>query len=549
MYSSGETEQLWRGISLKLQTITAKDGESYLMYIAIAVVLAYHTSLSVYRLFLSPLSSIPGPKIAAISYLYESYYEIVLGGQYFKRVAQMHQEYGPIVRVTPNEVHWNDPDFIDTVYPGPGRKTNKPLWFAQRTGISTPDHDLHRRRRNALNSFFSVASIRRLEPIMKKYMAEMISRMEQAGQTGVIMQMHSVFKACASDVITEYAFGESFGFMYTPDFGKRFFESTDVFFFLTHIFGLVPWLVHCVQNIPSWLIKLLAPNLSELRDRQDWWIAKVREIRNSPNPERVKSTIFEGILNSSLSPEEKSDKRLASEAQLVVFAGEGTTAHTLTCCLYQLLANKDEVRKIKAELVAAVPDPSNIQLSQIDNLPYLNAAIQEAIRLHPGVMARQVRISPEIPIVYNDKAKRKTYIIPPNTVTSMSPLDIHLHTNAFGPDAYDYRPQRWIDNPKLARYFLGFARGARNCVGMTLARREMAIILATIFLKWDVYDGTPGQGPTLELYETERARDIDANADYIIPAPATGSKGLRVKIRTDLETRPTYITYYVEGRG
>jgi len=59
----------------------------------------------------------------------------------------------------------------------------------------------------------------------------------------------------------------------------------------------------------------------------------------------------------------------------------------------------------------------------------------------------------------------------------------------------------------------------------------MAIILATLFLKWDVYRGEPGQGPTLELYDTERARDIDANSDYIIPVPAKGSKGLRIKIR------------------
>ncbi|KAI1495097.1 cytochrome P450 [Biscogniauxia mediterranea] len=498
--------------------------------------LAYQICLTIHRLYFSPLSSIPGPKLAAASYLYESYYEIVLGGQYFKRVAQMHDQYGPIVRVTPNEVHWNDPEFIDMVYPNPGRKTNKPIWFAQRTGtpfsiVSTPDHDLHRRRRNALNSFFSVASIRRLEPIVKKYMAKMITRMDRAGETGEVLQMHHLFKACASDVITEYAFGECFGFMNKEDCGRAFFESTDVFFLLTHVFGLVPWLVHYVQNLPTWAVKLLVPQLSELRDRQDWWITKVREIRNSPKPERVKSTIFEGIFNSSLPAEEKTDQRLASEAQLVVFAGEGTTAHTLTCCLYQLLANKGEVQRLRAELMAAVPDPNNITLAQVDSLPYLNAIIQEAVRLHPGVMARQVRISPEVPIVYNDKGTGKSYVVPPGTVTSMSPLDTHMHPDAFGPDAYEYRPQRWIDNPKLARYFIGFSRGARNCVGMTLARREMAIILSTIFLKWDVYDGSPGQGPTLELYDTERARDIDANGDYIIPVPAKGSKGLQVKIR------------------
>lgn len=55
------------------------------------------------------------------------------------------------------------------------------------------------------------------------------------------------------------------------------------------------------------------------------WIEQVEEIRSSPNPERVKTTIFEGILNSKLPKEEKTNARLAHEAQLVVFAGQGTT--------------------------------------------------------------------------------------------------------------------------------------------------------------------------------------------------------------------------------
>lgn len=65
---------------------------------------------------------------------------------------------------------------------------------------------------------------------------------------------------------------------------------------------------------------------------------------------------------------------------------------------------------------------------------------------------------------------------------------------------------------------------------MTLARREMAIILASLVLKYDLYRGQTG--PTLELYDTNRARDIDANSDYIIPVPAKGSLGLRVRIRS-----------------
>jgi cytochrome P450 len=79
-------------------------------------------------------------------------------------------------------------------------------------------------------------------------------------------------------------------------------------------------------------------------------------------------------------------------------------------------------------------------------------------------MARQVRISPEVPIVYADKKTGREYVIPPGTVTSMSPLDTHMNEDAFE-NAYEFKPQRWIENPKLARYFHGFARGSRNCVG------------------------------------------------------------------------------------
>ena len=57
----------------------------------------------------------------------------------------------------------------------------------------------------------------------------------------------------------------------------------------------------------------------------------------------------------------------------------------------------------------------------------------------------------------------------------------------------------------------------------------MAIVLATIFRRYDVYRGQ--SGPTLELYETERARDVDANIDMIIPVPAKGSKGVRIRVR------------------
>ncbi len=56
-----------------------------------------------------------------------------------------------------------------------------------------------------------------------------------------------------------------------------------------------------------------------------WWLDQVHAIRTSSDVQVMKHTIFGGILNSKLPDKEKTDIRLASEAQLVVFAGEGTT--------------------------------------------------------------------------------------------------------------------------------------------------------------------------------------------------------------------------------
>lgn len=97
----------------------------------------------------------------------------------------------------------------------------------------------------------------------------MMARMEQSGQSGEVVQIHHAFKACASDIITQYAFGECLNFIDEPDYGRWYFQATDWFFLLTHVFGLVPGLVHYAQNIPKWSLEIFAPFLKPLRDRQD----------------------------------------------------------------------------------------------------------------------------------------------------------------------------------------------------------------------------------------------------------------------------------------
>ena len=58
------------------------------------VALSYFVGLAIYRLYFSPIAKFPGPKLAAVTYLYELYYDIVRRGKYTWKIRDLHAEYG-----------------------------------------------------------------------------------------------------------------------------------------------------------------------------------------------------------------------------------------------------------------------------------------------------------------------------------------------------------------------------------------------------------------------------------------------------------------------
>ena len=66
---------------------------STLLYL-LSVYIAYGVGLVIYRLYLSPLSRFPGPKLAAATLWYEFYYDVARRGKYTFEIAKMHEKYG-----------------------------------------------------------------------------------------------------------------------------------------------------------------------------------------------------------------------------------------------------------------------------------------------------------------------------------------------------------------------------------------------------------------------------------------------------------------------
>lgn len=150
----------------------------------------------------------------------------------------------------------------------------------------------------------------------------------------------------------------------------------------------------------------------------------------------------------------------------MIGAGVETVAWALTTTVFYLLNNPSSLKRLRAELEEAIPDPARIPDSLLlEKLPYLAACAKEGVRLSTGVSVRLPRVSPSKPIKYRD------WVIPPGTPVSMTTLDVLRDQQVF-PEFTSFIPERWLDNPKtkdgesISRYFVPFGKGPRMCIGI-----------------------------------------------------------------------------------
>lgn len=81
---------------MRFLTVAAMEALSSLLsgQNILATIVLYFVTLALYRLYLHPLARFPGPKLAAITRLYEGYYDLYQSGQYTFKIAELHRQYG-----------------------------------------------------------------------------------------------------------------------------------------------------------------------------------------------------------------------------------------------------------------------------------------------------------------------------------------------------------------------------------------------------------------------------------------------------------------------
>ena len=138
-----------------------------------------------------------------IQHRYEFYYECVQPGQYIWKIREFHEKYGPIIRINPHEIHIYDPEFYHTLYAGGAQKRNRDPWHAASlpldgSVLTSPDHELHRKRRAALNPLSSMQATRRLVPLVQERLGTLVRRLDEFKDSGVTISLSHALAALTS---------------------------------------------------------------------------------------------------------------------------------------------------------------------------------------------------------------------------------------------------------------------------------------------------------------------------------------------------------------
>ncbi|KAK8153209.1 putative cytochrome P450 [Phyllosticta citribraziliensis] len=492
------------------------------------VVLGYVVSKIVYRLVFHPLASVPGNKIAAATLLYEFFWDAIMGGKYVFRIAEMHEKHGPVVRISPREVHINDPAFFDVLYTS---RDEKDEWFYNFDGTNTSvfatgPHNAHRRRRGALARLFTVANVAKVEPALLRHLQKLFSRMEGARRTGETFNCSDAFRCLTMDTISGMTEPRCRNVLDSPDFARSFHRTVRVASASMTWQRYVPVLA-ALEWTPRRVLKAVNPNIAGLLEKREVQLdaGGVLEAGKSP-------TALHALGASRLLPQEdKNVWRMAIEAETLLNAGTETTGLSLAMMVYHLYQHPHVLHRLKSELLAcsSVSPEEFVDFQTLSRLPYLQAVIQETLRITCPVSGRLPRINRAHPLVFaTSDPNARTYVFPPGTVISMSIMDLHHDASIF-PNPKEFIPERWLNEPKnsaseeqrrlMRKYLLPFGKGSRSCIGLELAKLELVLSAGNLFRRFD-----------LELFETTE-RDMEMAHDWIAPFGHADSEGLRVKIK------------------
>lgn len=392
-----------------------------------------------------------------------------------------------MVRVAPDELSYIDPEAWKDIYGNRNIPKNR-VWAGQEEeyrpiSIVSTDEATHLRNRRALAGAFTEHAITEHAPLLEGLVETMMQKFAEAAKQGdrsAIVDFTDWFNWLTFDISGVLSFGESFGSVaagrahpwveISCSFGKGIALMASINFF---------------RPLDK-LLKLAMPRgvMEKMKYHKELAHAKFMQRLAMEHKEKAQDYVGSILAYNQEKGETKiSDEEIEMNMTVLIFAGSETTSTSLTAILTQLLQNRAALTKVVTEVRENFTKEEDINIASMGKLAYLDAVIQEGIRMGPPVAVGLPRITPkEGEIIYGQYVPGNTFISVNQYPTFRSAL------NFTDPDLFV--PERFLPNSPYPSdridAFVPFLLGRHKCMGQKLAWAIMRLTLAQLFFKFDL---------------------------------------------------------------
>ncbi|KAG8169544.1 hypothetical protein KVR01_000289 [Diaporthe batatas] len=467
-------------VRLSEPLVTAVQHALCLILTAVAGI---YLSMILYRAFFHRLRAFPGPFAARLSTFYMTYLS-ARRGQVYEDVRALHRIYGDYVRVGPTEISIADPDAFNAIHSATSQCERGPWYNILNPTVSLQmvrDRKEHARRRKAWDRAFSSKALKDYEGRVAGYTDELLGVLDTKTK-GEPFNAAKYFNYYSFDIMGDLAFGRSFHMM-RDGVDHYFFTTTHLNMVLIGMFSRVVWLFPIYKATPI---------INHEYHRFQRFIRSTtkRRMDNEPHVPDVFHWILKEYKQTS-NPSWQETEDLVGDASLIVVAGSDTTAATLTCLFYHFATHPEVYKTLQKEVdefFAAGMLSRDFDTGALGKLRYLQACIDESLRLFPPVMSGLQRQTPPQGIQIGER------FIPGNTIVMTPTYTMCRDPRAF-PRGDEFIPERWTTQPELVRdpaVNVPFSVGRFSCVGKQLGLMEVRRVTVLIARKFDVAMA-PGQ--------------------------------------------------------
>ncbi|PSN70543.1 benzoate 4-monooxygenase cytochrome-like protein P450 [Corynespora cassiicola Philippines] len=449
--------------------------------------LLFGTFKITYNLFFHPLRRYPGPKTWAATRL--AWAVSMQSGNLHRRLHELHQEYGPIVRIAPNELSYIDARaWKDIFMSHTGDKviTKNGTWGKQPPGapesIMSINEAAHTRHRRALMGAFTEHAVAEHAPILEYFVGLMISKFkEQAAVDGqAVVNIISWLDFLTFDISGALSFGESFDCVKN---GKAH-PWVDI----TIAFGKGSTLVAAVNFFSPLdkLLKLAIPRsiLKKVEYHKAIAKAKVQQRLSVQDGTKSQDYVYSILQYNRQKGEVKiSQEELEVDMSLLIFAGAETTSAAMASIFNALLRHPSALRKVEDEVRKNFQHEDEIKVETVAHLEYLTAVIEESVRLYPPASLGIPRVIPK------GGENICGQWVPGDTFVSLNQYPAYRSPSNFNsPDSFvpeRFTPQTPFPTDNMSA-FQPFSTGRHKCLGQKLAMAEMRLTIARILFSFDI---------------------------------------------------------------